>query len=544
MAKEKRYEAAYAGYVYEKPVTHWTASEEVKKHLARVALGANISIEEGGIPIISEGKTAFIDAGDGHTAIIASSGMKKSICCFMPLISCLAKAGENMIITDPKGELFNRTAGFLKNRGYNVSCLDFRTMDKDCFNILHYPATVYRSGDKDKGLSLLSDIISALAEPQRQRAKDPFWPDTAALWMNGTGSMMFDAFPKIEQINVLNWSDFNVRGSASIIEEHFLSMMSDNTVKSALRQCLSSAENTFKSILITASSFLMMFNQNPKLAAMLSHSTFTLEDLMTPKTALFLVTDDTTSTADPILGMIINQIQSFLVDKAYHTKGGKLGTRMNFVLDEFASIPIPDMDRSLATHRSRGIRYYLCIQSLALLKERYENPEKLLSNCTSTLYLGSTELELLNELETELGKTCITPDGREKPLCSNAELMTLEKAWNYKEAIYMNLSEGIRYCTMLPSIEAYGIGDYQAPQYSVKLPEIDTYTVAQFATDIVNERIRAPFAPHKKKKSNSRERHCKRFQAEFSADDEASDGKLEEELMKKFDELFGSCDED
>ena len=96
---------------------------------------------------------------------------------------------------------------------------------------------------------------------------------------------MMDAYPKIEQVNVLNWSDFNVRESASIIEEHLLSMMPDNTVKSALKQCLSSAENTFRSILITASSFLAMFNQNPKLADMLSHSTFTLEDLIKPKTA-------------------------------------------------------------------------------------------------------------------------------------------------------------------------------------------------------------------------------------------------------------------
>lgn len=106
-----------------------------------------------------------------------------------------------------------------------------------------------------------------------------------------------------------------------------------------------------------------MFNQNPKLADMLSHSTFTLEDLIKPKTALFLVTDDTTSTADPILGMIISQIQTFLVDKAYHNKNGRLNVRMNFVLDEFASIPIPNMDKSLATHRSRNIRYYLFEQA-------------------------------------------------------------------------------------------------------------------------------------------------------------------------------------
>lgn len=542
MAKRKQYEATYAGYVYEKPTTHWTSTEEVKKRLTKVNLSDLSELEAGGIPIISDGKNVYIDAGDNHTVLLACSGMKKSICGFMPLIRILAAANENMVITDPKGELYNREAGFLKSQGYNVRCLDFRTMDKDCFNVLRYAATVYRSGDKDKGLSLLSDIINALAEDQRHRAKDPFWPDTGALWLNGTGAIMMDAYPKIEQVNVLNWSDFNVRGSASIVEDHLLSTMPDNTVKAALKQCLSSAENTFKSILITASSFLMMFNQNPKLATMLSHSTFTLEDLIKPKTALFLVTDDTASTADPILGMIISQIQSFLVDKAYHSKTGKLNVRMNFVLDEFASIPIPNMDKALATHRSRNIRYYLCVQSLALLKERYENPEKLLSNCASTLYLGSTEHELLRELEAKLGTTCITSDGKERPLCSQAELMTLERTWSRKEAIYMNLAEGIRYCTMLPSIEAYDIGNHAAPSYGVKPPEIETYTVAEFATDVVNERIRAPFTPLQKKKRVSREKSNKR--AHSSEEEVSSEGDLEAELMRKFDELFGTCDDE
>ena len=435
MAGKNLYKAAYAGYVNEKPATYWTSTEEVKKRLKKIDLRDPGGLDSGGMPIICDGHTAYIDDGDGHTVLLASSGMKKSTCGFMPLIRILGYAGENMVITDPKGELYNREAGFLQSLGYRVLCVDFRTMDKDCINVLHYAATVYRNGDQDRGLSLLSDMISILAEDQRRHTKDPFWPETGVLWLNGTGALMLDAYPSIEQVNVLNWSDYNVRGSASIVEDHLLNDMPDNTAKAALKQCISSAENTFRSILITASSFLSIFNQNPKLAAMSSHSTFTLEDLTVPKTALFLVTDDTTSTADPVVGMIIGQSQSFLVNKAYHSKNGKLEVRMNYVLDEMASIPIPNMDKALATHRSRNIRYYLCVQSLALLKERYDDPEKLLSNCASMLYLGSTELALLRDLEAKLGTTCITPDGSERPLCSQSELMTLERAWDHKEAI-------------------------------------------------------------------------------------------------------------
>lgn len=281
--KEKRYEAAYAGFVYEAPATHWTPSTVVRQRLTKMDFTKPDGIELGGMPIISDGQTAFVDAADGHTAVLACSGMKKSICGFMPLIVSLAQAGENLIVTDPKGELYDRTAGLLQHRGYQVYCLNFRSMDKDCFNILSYAAEVYRNGDQNKGLSLLSDIVNALAEEQRQRAKDNFWPDTAALWLNGTGAVMLDAFPDIKQVNVLNWSDFNVWSSAQIVEEHLLKKMPDNTAKAALRQCLSSPENTFRSILITASSFFGMFNQNPKLAAMLSHSTFTLGDLTNPK---------------------------------------------------------------------------------------------------------------------------------------------------------------------------------------------------------------------------------------------------------------------
>lgn len=429
MEKKKKYEAAYAGYVYEKPSTFWTSTDEVKKRLTECDFTTPNGIKKGGMPILFDGEKAYIDADQGHTAIVACSGMGKTINAYLPLLSVLARAEEpeNIIATDPKGELFNRTAGWLKSNGYRVLCLDFRTMDKDCFNVLDYAASVYRNGDKDKGLSLLSDIINMLAENQRKYSRDPFWVDTGVSYVNATGAVMLDSFPEKEQVNILNWSDFNVRDSAEVLEKYILPVMPDNTVKVALKQCLSSAENTFRSILITASSFLSMFYQNPKLAAMLSYSTFTLEDLTKPKTALFLVTDD------------------------------------------------------------------------------------------------------------------ITHDGSERPLCSHAELMMLEKTWDYKEAIYMNLSEGIRYCTMLPSIDAYKIDGYPVPSYNSDPPAIKTYTVVEFAADVASNNIHAPFSPEEKKSSQKGKRN-KRSRKQAMPEESSSDSTLDEELMRKYNQLFGSCE--
>ena len=108
------------------------------------------------------------------------------------------------------------------------------------------------------------------------------------------------------------------------------------------------------------------------------------------------------------------------------------------------------------------IRYYLCVQTLDGLKQRYEHVEAMLANCGNTLFLGSTERELLERISTQCGTTYITPTGAEELLCSPSRTDDIKKAWDYKEALYLNLPDAIRYCTTLPSIEAYDMGNYPA----------------------------------------------------------------------------------
>jgi len=550
----KKYESAYAGYVYEPSKAHWSSDEEVKSKLVEIDYTKKKIDVLGGLPLISDGKHAFIDAGDSHTAIAAISGMKKSICGFMPLIYTLGKCGENMVVTDPKGELFERTSGFLVKQGYNVRCLDFRTLDKDGYNILEYPARVYRSGDKDRGLMMANDLVNVFAEKQRSSGKcDVFWPDTAAMFLSGTAAIMFDSYPDIEAINISNWAEFNTDKGVRTLNEFVSEVEAENTAMLNLRTILAEPEKTLMSTLSTASSFLGPFIQNNKLARMLSHSTINVDELCNKKTALYIITDDTTTTCDTIVGIIISQIQTNLVERAYKKKNGKLDNRVNFVLDEFTSYPIPNMENALATHRSRNIRYYLCIQSIAGLKRRYEHYEALLANCGNLLFLGTTEKKLLDRVSEQCGTTKITPDGSEKPLVSVTELMSLEKTWDYKECIYLNLSESIRYSTRLPSIEAYDLGSYSPPAYNVEHPKVKAYSISKLVHDISYGKAHIPFSEQEEKiekVNNSQKRYSNKKESNDKpeskcteeSDEDYSD--LQKELERKFDELFGALDSD
>ncbi len=507
-----KYEAAYAGYIYDRPATYWSGEEELKSKLLRVDLTDPKGIPAGGLPVISDGKIAYVDAGDSHTSINAISGMKKSICVYIPLIFILGKAGENMVITDPKGELYDKTAGYLASEGYRVRCLDFRKMDKDGYNILDLPTKLYRTGQKDRALMMMSDQINVFAEKQRSSGKvDVFWPDMATMYCNGVSAIMMDAYTDPETVNIKNLAEYTIYKNMDDLRDYVGRIPSRNVAMTNLRAVLTSAENTLRSILVTASAFFSAFIQNDMLCRMLSHSTFDLEEFSEEKTALYIITDDTSTTCDSIVGIIISQIQSYLVDCAYRNKDGKLKTRVNFLLDEFQSFPIPGIDVAVATQRSRRIRYYLCCQSISALKHRYERQyEAILSNCGNNLFLGSTEKEMLERISSQCGNTTITPDGREKPLISPAELMTLRKSWDSKEGIFLCLAEALRYCVNLPSYEAYDLGSHPDPIPRIDHPQVKSYTFADLTRDIIKKGAHIPFSKegnkqeHEKKEDDSK----------------------------------------
>lgn len=203
---------------------------------------------------------------------------------------------------------------------------------------------------------------------------------------------------------------------------------------------------------------------------MFSSSTFTFDEIVQKPTCLFLVIPDEVCTYDSCVSLVISQIISFLLDKAYKN-GSRLERRVNFLVDEACNIRIPDLDRCVSAHRSRGIRYYLVVQGLAQLKEAYPKYYgTILANCTSNYFLGSEEIELLEQLSKKAGDRYDNMEGRAKPLITIQQLKNLKKTNEYTEGYYY--SKGINYVTKLydiaeiPAFRPTVLKKYVVPKHS------------------------------------------------------------------------------
>ena len=179
--KEENYE--FARYITNNNGARWADSDEIKN--AATVSCVNIEKEDcsgGGIPIISDGHTAYVDNSDTHTIIFGSTGSKKTRLFGMPLINILAMAGESFIATDLKGELYNKTSGMVTAKGYKTIVLNFRDLNQsDLWNPLTLPYELYHRGKTDEAVSLINDFINALAEPQKNNTKDSYFIDLAVL---------------------------------------------------------------------------------------------------------------------------------------------------------------------------------------------------------------------------------------------------------------------------------------------------------------------------------------------------------------------------
>ena len=404
-----------------KGYSRWTSLDEMKKELTMVKVQAPTA-DAGGLPLINDGKKMWVDNGEGHTLIIGSTGAGKTQVAIFPLVHSLAKHDESMIITDPKGEIYETTAEMLKKRGYNVVLLNFRNPQQGSgWNPLHLPYKYYKEGNSDKANELTDDLAMNILYDENAQNNDPFWEKTSADYFSGICLGLFED-AKEDEINLNSVNLFTTVGeekcgpNSTYSNEYFKTKEPTSPAYISASSTISAPSETKGSILSVFKQKIRLFAARENLSEMLSHSDFEFEDIGRKKTAVFIVIQDEKKTYHSLVTIFLKQCYETLVDYAQKC-GGKLPYRTNFLLDEFANMPpLKDVDTMVSAARSRRMRFFFVIQNYAQLSEVYgkEKGDTIRGNCTNTVYLISTELAALKEISEMCGEIKVKTDKKDK----------------------------------------------------------------------------------------------------------------------------------
>jgi len=411
----------------EKGYSRWATDKEMKKVLKPVNTKDKNSVYAG-IPIINDGQKLWVDNGESHSLIIGSTVSGKTQTMVLPLVESLAKHGESMIVTDPKGEIYELTSNMLRERGYNVILLNFRDPQKgNSWNPLSLPYQLYQEGNKDKANELLDDLAMNILYDEKAQSQDPFWEKTSADYFTGLSLGLFEDAKKEEinlnSINLMTTVGEEKLGGTTYIKEYFGYKDPASPAYVNASSTIMAPSDTKSSILSVFKQKIKLFSSRENLSEMLSHSDFDMKNIGREKTAVFIVIQDEKKTYHSLVTIFIKQCYETLIDVAQES-GGKLPFRTNFILDEFANMPpLKDVTTMVTAARSRAIRFSFIIQNFSQLYQVYgkENGETIKGNCGNIIYLISSELGALEEIS----KMCGEVKSKEKDKTASTPLVTV-----------------------------------------------------------------------------------------------------------------------
>ena len=410
----------------DKGYSRWAKESEVKKQLVEVDPKA-YTADAAGLVVINNGKKIWVDNGEAHNIVVGSTGSGKTQAIVFPLVQSLAKRGESMIITDPKGEIYENTANMLRERGYNIVILNFRNpQNGNAWNPLGLPYTLYKEGNTDKAIELLDDLAKNILYDEN--SKDPYWENAGADYFSGLALGLFeDAKP--EEVNLNSMNLMSSLGEErfggpnnNYIKEYFNGKDPSKPAYINASGTVFTAEETKQGVLSTFKQKVKIFSSRDNLSEMLSYSDFDMKEIGRKRTAVFMIVQDEKKTLHPLATIFIKQCYETLIDVAQES-GGKLPYRTNFILDEFANMPpLKDVTTMVTAARSRLIRFTFIIQNYAQLTQVYgkENAETIKGNCNIT-YLFSSELQALEEIS----KMCGEVKSKEKDKTASTPLVTV-----------------------------------------------------------------------------------------------------------------------
>ena len=309
------------------------------------------------------------------------------------------------VFTDPKGELYDKTAGYLESKGYKIKVLNLvRPQNSDGYNpLLHIKNEI----DVDV-------VANTIVKGQNTaNASDPFWDDMAEMLLKALIYYLKAVRPPEEQ-SLASCSELvraaNSNGGDNLLTNLINQLPYDHPARMNYKSIEVAPEKTYGSILSSLQSKLGKFDSK-EIEALTSTNTIDFKKIGEEKTAVYVISSDTHAAYDFLLTIFFSQMIQQLYDFA-DEKGGALPVPTYFILDEFANIgKIPDFDKKISTSRSRKISFSVILQNLdqleAVYKEAYET---IIGNCDTHLFLGSNSQKTVEYFSKALGEKTITRD--------------------------------------------------------------------------------------------------------------------------------------
>ena len=312
------------------------------------------------------------------------------------------------VFTDPKGELYDKTAGYLRKNGYEIKVLNLvNPANSDGYNpLLHIRNQI----DVDV-------IANTIVKGQKSEgsSSDPYWEDMAEMLLKALIYYLMAKRPEEEQ-NLASCSELvraaNTNGGSNLLTELMNELPLDHPARMNYKSIEIAPEKTYGSILSSLQSKLGKFDSKD-IAEVTSTDTIDFDEIGSRKTAVYVISSDTHKAYDFLLTIFFSQMIQQLYDFA-DKNGGRLKVPTFFILDEFANIgQIPDFDKKISTSRSRGISFSVILQNLDQLEAVYEKSyETIMGNCDTHVFLGSNSYKTVEYFSKALGEKTISRDSR------------------------------------------------------------------------------------------------------------------------------------
>ena len=348
------------------------------------------------------------NARNKNVLVVGGSGSGKTRFWLKPnLLQC----HSSYVVTDPKGTIVLECGNAMLKNGYKLKILNTINFKKS----MHYNPFAYVHSEKD----ILKLVTTLMTNTKGEGSGgDPFWEKSERLLLTALIAYLHYEAPVEEQnfatlLEMLNTmqvleDDEEYQNPVDLLFEELAKKKPNSFAGRQYKLYKLAAGKTAKSILISCGARLAPFDIQ-ELRDLTMYDELQLDTLGDQKTALFLIMSDTDSTFNFLISMVYTQLFNLLCDKADDVYGGKLPVHVRCLIDECANIgQIPNLEKLVATIRSREISACLVLQAKSQLKAIYkDNADTIIGNMDSQIFLGGSEPGTLKDLSEILGKETI-----------------------------------------------------------------------------------------------------------------------------------------